>query len=157
MQSDAYIVSEDDIDTPIKKISANFPHSADENQFELCLLGESFICCHCFMVRASAFLDVIPDRDIFTGRKEQNWQLILPVYYKYKRYFLNEPLCSYIISPQSHSHAERSTEQSIDRTNGYIEILTRTLNSICMSEEERKKYMNIIKADMVSDGFTENL
>lgn len=142
IQSDAYIVRENDIDTPIKRISEGFPKSAEENQFELCLKGDSYICCHCFMVRADAFLDVNPTRSIYTDKKEQNWQLMLPVYYKYKRYFLNEPLCSYVISDASHSHTKLSTEKAVARANDYIDILTHTLNAIDMPEDERKRYMN---------------
>ena len=144
VQSDAYIVNDTDLDTPIKRISENFPKSHEADQFELCLRGESFICCHCFMVRTEVFLEVNPTRSIYTGKREQNWQLLLPVYYKRKRYFLNEPLCSYVISPNSHSHAKKTTVQLIERTNGYIEILTNTLNNITMGEEERKKYISII-------------
>ncbi len=142
VQSDAYIVSEDAPDKPIRRISENFPHSAEENQFEHCLLGNAYICCHCFMVRTSVFDKAVPHRDIFTGRREQNWQLMLPVYYISKRYFMNEPLCSYVISPNSHSHSKLSTEKAIDRANGYIEILSHTLHSIPMTEEERTSYMN---------------
>ena len=141
VQSDAYMVYDTDLDTPVKKISVNFPKSHEEDQFELCITGESYICCHCFMVRSKVFLEVNPTRSIYTGRKEQNWQLFLPIYYKHKRYFLNEPLCSYVVSPNSHSHAKKSTEQMINRTNGYIEILTKTLEGIDMPEDERKKYM----------------
>ncbi len=145
VQSDAYIVKEDDLDTPIKKISEGFPRSAEENQFELCLRGESFICCHCFMVRTSALVDVIPSRDIYTGRREQNLQLILPVYYKYKRYFLSEPLCSYVVSEESHSHGqEGKAERLLKQTDGYIDIFTTTLKGIDMPENERKKYIDII-------------
>lgn len=142
VQSDAYMVYDNDIETPVKRISEGFPRSHEENQFELCLLGNSYICCHCFMVRSSAFLDVIPERDIYTGRKEQNWQLFLPIYYKHKRYFLNEPLCSYVVSQNSHSHTKLSTEKAIERADGYIDILSHTLNSIQMSESERTGYMN---------------
>ena len=144
IQSDAYIVSEDDINKPIKRISEGFPRSAEENQFELCLIGESYICCHCFMVRASSFLDVIPTRSIYTGRKEQNWQLLLPVYYKYKRYFLNEPLCSYVQYTNSHSHSKLTTEKAIDRADGYIKILTNTLNTIEMPQSEYNRYINLV-------------
>lgn len=144
IQSDAYMVNEEDINKPVKRISAGFPRSAEENQFELCLIGESYICCHCFMVRSSAFLDVNPSRSIYTERKEQNWQLLLPVYYKYKRYFLNEPLCSYIKYADSHSHSSLTPEKAIDRAQGYIDILTHTLEAIEMPEEERQKYMNLV-------------
>lgn len=142
VQSDAYIVYENDIDTPVKRISEGFPESHEEDQFELCIIGESYICCHCFMVRTSVFLEVNPNRTIYTGRKEQNWQLLLPIYYKHKRYFLNEPLCSYVISPQSHSHTKLSTEKAIERADGYIDILTRTLNTIIPTDGEKQKYLN---------------
>ncbi len=145
VQSDAYMVRENDLDNPYKRISEGFPHSAKENQFELCLTGHCYIGApHCFMVRRSAFLEANPSLNIYTGRKEQNWQLFLPIYYKHKRYFLNEPLCSYVVSPYSHSHSKLSTEKAIERANGYIDILSHTLQSIDMPKEERERYMNMV-------------
>lgn len=144
VQSDAYMVKDNDIDTPVKRISEGFPKSHEEDQFELCIKGESYICCHCFMVRSSVFLKVNPERSIYTGRKEQNWQLLLPVYYKNKRYFMNEPLCSYVISSVSHSHSKLTTEKAIDRAQGYIEILIDTLTKIDMPDSERQRYINIV-------------
>lgn len=144
VQSDAYMVKENDLDNHIKRISEGFPESAKEDQFELCLKGDSYICCHCFMVRTSVFLEVNPSRSIYTGRREQNWQLLLPIYYKHKRYFLNEPLCSYVVAQNSHSHSKLTTEKAISRANDYIDILSHTLESIDMPKEEREKYMNMV-------------
>ena len=145
IQSDAYMVKDTDLDTPIKRISENFPQSHKEDQFELSINGKCYIGApHCFLVRKSAFLDAIPSRNIYTGRKEQNWQLFLPIYYKHKRYFLNEPLCSYVVSPNSHSHSKLSTQKAIERTDGYIDILSRTLDSIEMTDSERHRYSTIV-------------
>ncbi len=146
VQSDTYIVKEDDVNTPIKRMSEGFPRSAEEYQFELCLTGKCFIGApHCFLVRRTAFVDAIPTLDIYTGRKEQNIQLFLPIYYKNKRYFLNEPLCSYVVSSESHSHGqEGNAHRLLKQTEGYIDIFTNTLNSIDMPENERKKYLDIV-------------
>lgn len=145
VQSDAYMVREDKIDEPFKRISEGFPNSHKENQFELCLKGDCYIGApHCFLVRRSVLLDSIPTLNIYTGRKEQNWQLFLPIYYKHKRYFLNEPLCSYVVSPNSHSHSKLTKEKAIERADGYIDILTHTLDSIDMPDCERHRYMNIV-------------
>ena len=145
VQSDAYMVREDNIEKPFKKISEGFPHSRNENQFELCLKGDCYIGApHCFLVRRSILIDSIPTLNIFTGRKEQNWQLFLPIYYKHKRYFIDEPLCSYVVSANSHSHSSLTPEKAIERADGYIDILTHTLNSIEMPKGERQKYMNLV-------------
>lgn len=146
VQSDAYIVRETDLSTHLKKLSQNFPRSAEENQFELCLTGEcSLGAPHCFLVRRSAFVEAIPSLDIYTGRREQNIQLMLPVYYKFKRYFLDEPLCSYVVSPESHSHGhEGHNDRLLKQTDGYIDIFTNTLISIDMPQIERQKYLDII-------------
>ncbi len=144
VQSDAYFVHENDIYNKTRKISKNFPHSHEENQFELCLKGECYIgSTHCFLVRRSAFIEAIPTLDIYTGRKEQNWQLFLPIYYKHKRYFMDEPLCIYILYSNSHSNSKLSHEKAIARANDYIDILKHTLDGIDMPNDEREKYMNI--------------
>jgi len=57
---------------------------------------------------------------------------------------MNEPLCSYVVSQNSHSHSKLSTEKAINRANDYITLLSHTLNSIDMPKEERERYMNIV-------------
>ena len=105
------------------------------------------------MVRTEAFLDVNPDRDIFEGRRGQNWQMLLPVYYKYKRGFLDEPLYNYIIYKSSMSTGDDTKEKSIQRVNEHLEIVKNTLDRIDMSQKDRDKYFELFFTNYVVDRF----
>ena len=151
--SDANVYNEDDLENPIYKITDKFKYNEDEYQFEHHLKSESIFCCGCHMVRTEAFLDVNPDRDIFEGRRGQNWQMLLPVYYKYKRGFLDEPLYNYIIYQHSMSNGDNTKEKYIQRYNEHLEIIKNTLQRIDMEEDERKKYLDIFLTIYIRDRF----
>ena len=78
----------------------------DEKQFEYLLNEKSIFCTGCHMIRVSALKEVNPKFEIYPARRGQNWQLLLPIYYKYKRFFLDEPLYGYVIYAQSMSQGD---------------------------------------------------
>ena len=135
--SDAYTVSEDDMITPLGRASRHFANNNDENQFWHLLDGESIFCCGCHMVRTSCFLEVNPSRQIFPTRRGQNWQMLLPLYYKYKRGYLDEPLYFYVVGANSMSK-DNSIEQVVFRCDEHEDILLHTLDQINMPEGERE-------------------
>ena len=144
VSSDAYVFNSSNLNKPIKKEAARFNHRYEENQFEYLLLEESHFCAGCHMIRMSDFIQVNPQKAIYPARRGQNWQLLLPVYYKYKRYYLDEPLYCYIIYPHSMSSGDITLEKEIQRWNEHEEIICQTLNSIPLSAIERKKYNRLI-------------
>ncbi|NTW98357.1 MAG: glycosyltransferase family 2 protein, partial [Geobacteraceae bacterium] len=93
--SDAYIRDIDSMEEPIGVVSNNNSNRFLSNQFEFLIIGESIFCSGCHMMRADVFRDTHPDGQIYNARRGQNWQMLLPVYYKHKRYFLDEPLYNY--------------------------------------------------------------
>lgn len=141
--SDAYYFNETDLHTPIKKASDGKKDLMNPYQFENHLRSKAIFCCGCHMVRTSAFLDAIPDRQIYPARRGQNWQMLLPIYYKYKQAFLNEPLYAYVLYKSSMSSGDVTKEQYIKRYNEYKDIIANTLKRINMLEKERKKYLDI--------------
>ncbi len=143
--SDAYFLNESDLTTPINLVSNAAQDVENPNQFLLHLRGKSIFCSGCHMIRSSAFLDMTPSRQIYPARRGQNWQMLLPVYYKYKRVFINKPLYGYINYENSMSGGDISKDKKIFRFNEHLEIITHTLNSIKMTNRERKKYMRIYK------------
>lgn len=151
--SNANVYNEDDLENPIYKITDKFKYNEDEYQFEHHLKSESIFCCGCHMVRTEVFLDVNPDRDIFEGRRGQNWQMLLPVYYKYKRGFLDEPLYNYIIYKSSMSTGDDTEEKSIQRVNEHLEIVKNTLGRIDMDQKDRDKYFELFFTNYVVDRF----
>ena len=95
VSSDAYYYDEDNLERPVGRASDGLRNCNSSYQFELLLEEASIFCPGCHMVRYSVMEEVNPKFYIYPARRGQNWQLLLPVYYKYKRYFLNEPLYGY--------------------------------------------------------------
>lgn len=151
--SDANMYYEDDLINPIKKISSIYEYNNEENQFLYLLLGKSIFCSGCHMVRSSAFLDVNPNRDIFEARRGQNWQMLLPIYYKYKRGFIDEPLYNYIVYKRSMSSGDDTKEKKIIRENGCLEIIKNTLERMDITDKENSKYYNIFYGDYIKKMF----
>lgn len=98
-----------------------------------------------WMTRAEMFLKVIPERYIYECRHGQNWQLYLPLLYKYEAGFLEEILWYYQVRDQSIEHQVKDFSQQIDRTYQYESILQHVLNGIEMPGVERQEYLNKIK------------
>lgn len=151
--TNAYVYNEDNLENPIYQITDKFKYHEDDYQFEHYLKSESIFCCGCHMVRKESFLDVNPNREIFPARRGQNWQMLLPVYYKYKRGFLNEHLYNYIIYKSSMSTGDDSKEKKIQRCNEHLEIVKNTLDKIPMNEVDRNRYFKLFYKNYVIDRF----
>ena len=141
--SDALFFNEDDLVHPVQRASDGKPDLNNPHQFENHLRGQFIFCCGCHMVRTAAFLDVVPTRQIYPARRGQNWQMLLPVFYKYKQAYLDEPLYAYILYRTSMSAGDTTKEQYLRRYNDHRDIIHNTLASIEMPQAERKKYLNI--------------
>ena len=142
--SDAYFYRAEDLLHPVSKASDGLIHSVEANQFEYFLKEESIFCSGCHMVRRCAFDDVNPSHEIYPARRGQNWQMLLPVYYRYPRYFLDEPLYGYVLYPQSMSTGDVTEEKVMMRWDEHETILFETLQRIQMSSAERETYRHMI-------------
>ena len=138
---DADIYTFPNIEKPVRREATRFSHRFEENQFELLLKEESHFCSGCHMIRMSAFNKVNPERHIFPARRGQNWQMLLPVYYRFNRYYLDEPLYAYIVYPDSMSSGDITEQRVLQRWKEHQEIIFETLKSIEMPESERESYM----------------
>ena len=141
--SEAYYRNSEDLSLKYL-FSKDFVDNENPNQFELALCGKSIWCPGVHMIRASCFLRANPQRYIYPSREGQNWQILLPVYYHYPRYFLKEPLFDYLYFPNSHGHMKRTYQQAVDRLYGINTTYKETLQRIDMSAEERTKYLNVL-------------
>lgn len=109
--------------------------------FEKMLRGESVFFPGCHLVRSEAFVATHPDRSIYPARRGQNWQMLLPMYYAYKRFLLREPLFHYLVFPNSLSKDHREYDKIRYRYEEHETILTETLRSMQMEETERAHYL----------------
>lgn len=139
--SDADVYTFPDLSAPTGREASRLRHNAEENQFELLLSEKSIFCAGCHMVRMSAFDKANPDREIFTARRGQNWQMLLPVYYKFKRMYIDKPLYAYVVYPSSMSSGDITEKSVLTRLSEHKEIIIETLKRIPMPEDERLSYM----------------
>lgn len=144
VSSDANIFNENDLINPIDRAAGWMTHKYDEWQFKWMLLGQSLYCPGCHMLRTSSFLDVNPNRYIYPARRGQNNQMLLPIYYKYKHGFIDEPLYNYIIYKKSMSTPDTTKEQALDRENEYSKILKWCIEQINMDKKSKEDCYNII-------------
>jgi hypothetical protein len=98
-----------------------------------------------YMVRSSHFLDSNPSREIYTGNGGQNWQMLLPLAYKYKCGYLDKILGFYLTRNLSHSRIDKSYEEKIEKYNRYERTLINTLHNMDMNEQEREKYIEKVR------------
>lgn len=145
VSSDAYYYNSDDLTTPIQKATDGLVHKYEPDQFEYLLLEKSHFCSGCHMLRMSAFDKVNPKHEIYPARRGQNWQMLLPIYYCCKRYFLDKPLYGYIIYSNSMSQGDNNEEKALERIDEHERILVETLKNIEMTTDIRKKYLDIIE------------
>lgn len=106
------------------------------NQFELMLSGESLMENLAHMINLELFRKINPKMEIVESRQGQNYQILLPTLFYFKRGFINEPLGVYRIHSDSHYHRERSFEERLERLNQLIEMLKEILVSLNIREEE---------------------
>lgn len=143
--SNAYIRKSDDLEN-FTLLVTDEQDQKQEWQFEKLLNGsDSIFCSGCHMVRAESFLDVNPEREIYPARRGQNWQMLLPIYYKFKRYYLDKPLYNYIDYPLSMSKNKATIEALLNRYNEHEKIILNTLNMIeSVQKVDLGKYKNYI-------------
>lgn len=105
------------------------------NQFFLAITGESIIENLAHMIRTEAYRRINPTMNIVETREGQNYQIILPILYSYKRGYINEPLGCYRIHEDSHSRRHRTYEEKITRYDSLIDMFRRTLKQMEIPEK----------------------
>ena len=88
-------------------------------------------------------------REIYPSRFGQNMQILLPLSYKTKFGFIDEPLMIYFLQDNSHSQAATPEEQLIKNDvnfYGYQDIYLHMLDLTVKNEKEYNYYLNIIKS-----------
>ena len=141
--SDAYVRNGD----KTSLVSHGFPKTKEKKQFKLLLKAESIFCPGCHMIRTTSFEKVNPERDIYEYRRGQNWQMLLPVYYEFERYFLNVPLYNYIVYSNSMSHIKETYEQKKTRLEEHQDVIIKTICRMNIDNSEKKRIQNKAKTN----------
>lgn len=95
-----------------------------------------------YMARTSAFLDTNPQKQIYESKTGQNWQMLLPVAYKYKCGYLDEFLYDYLVRESSHSRQGKSEEEIIEKSYDHEDTLKTVIKEMNIKDE--KYYLEII-------------
>lgn len=145
VSSNAYVLQEKAMDSKGLLVNDNLCIHAEPQQFKHLLNDKSIFCPGCHMVKADAFFEVNPDKRIFPAKRGQNWQMLLPLYFKYDRFFLNEPLYDYVIYHNSMSRNDNDFERKLYRFHEHETIIQETLKKIqAVQNTDMSKYINYI-------------
>lgn len=146
VRTDAVIVNENNLNEIEGYFAKDNENKLKEELFlDFIIENKVWFAPGCYMVRTKFFLDVNPNKKIYQGKGGQNWQMLLPIMYKYKCGFIDEALYTYIIRKNSHSHSIINYKKIMSSCDEHENILVNTVESIDMPEEEKKKYLSIIK------------
>lgn len=112
-------------------------------QFYLLIVGKSVVTPLGYMIRTRDFDKINPDRKIHECIEGQNYQLLLPLYYFYKRIYINEPLGYYLVREQSHGHKKRSEAEIKQRYNNLLSMLKDVLTNLNLPHSEIEKCIRL--------------
>lgn len=116
---------------------------AEQLKEDLCeniVTGKSFLLSGSYMYRRKCFETIYPDRIIYPWKNGQNYQVLLPLTYKFKAAFLNEKLFAYTIRKDSLEHTPITHEQEIKRTEESAFVIYNSLVKAGAPEEYAKKW-----------------
>lgn len=121
----------------------------DTNLFDGLIGGQATNWAGSYMIRTQELFEVYPTREIYPSRFGQNMQILLPLAYKRKFGFIDEPLMIYYLQDTSHSQAatpeERKKKEDLNFY-GYRDIYLKMLNMIVKDQKEYNYYLNIIES-----------
>ena len=150
VRCDGYIVSDNDINTPLGKMSGSRKYDFCENLFLDAIFEKKF---HfgCIMIRTDAFDKVNPQREIYESREGQNWQLVLPVLYEYDCYYIDKPMFYFVYRKDSVSNisSTKGLDSIIIQNKEYEKILITTLNNMNIKENYRNQLIYKIKVKYI--------
>lgn len=153
--SDAYIRRIDNLDKILGLVSKGITTNNDSKQFHHLLNGKSIFCPGTHMVRTDAFFETHPTGQIYPARHGQTWQMLLPLYYKYKRYFLEIPLYNYIQHNDSICAKQYTDVLNVhlNRLNEMESTIIETLKQMTMKDYHREVIIEKIKQKYAVSAF----
>lgn len=142
--SDYFIVDENDLETVIGLGNDYIGNLCYQPyQFYLALEGYSAVTPLGYLIRTDDMRKINPQMNINECREGQNYQLLLPLYYHYKRLFIDEPLGYYVVRNDSHGHMKRSQREMNERYTRLLQMLEEVLLELKMPYAEIQKCLKI--------------
>lgn len=145
LRCEGFIVDENNLDTPKGKFADANKDKHNPYLFENSIMERNFHFGYS-VVRMDVFDKVNPRREIYPSRQGQNWQLLLPIFYRNKAAFYEKPLYYVVEDFNSVSRApHKSYDKLVKQNEEYERILVNVLNSIDMPDIEKIKYFRMVK------------
>ena len=131
VRSECKVIFEDKPDEIVELSAKKNKNQFKEDLFINCLLMKNFYYQPgCYMVRTSTLIKNNPNRYIFESRAGQNIQMLLPILYKQKCGYIDEPLYIYVKHSNSHSMSvKQNYEAQIKRQNDFKSIIVNTIEN----------------------------
>ncbi len=93
-----------------------------------------------YLIRTDAFDQVLPGREIYTGRGGQNAQILLPMGWYYgEPMYVEESVYKYFIRQNSHSRSINTSSKIIEQLNYYEKTLIESIQKI--QDPKAQKYI----------------
>jgi len=150
VRCDGYYVEESNIDKYIGTMCSSEHDKTDTDMFLNCLKNENF---HfgCAMIRTSDFIKANKGLDIYESRAGQNWQLLLPIFYKRKSGCVDEPLFIFVIRKNSVSNSYGEYKKIIERNEEFVRLISATLLRIGV--DDYNSLINTVEHKYYLDNF----
>ena len=132
-------ISVNDFDTKEKLFS--YKTKYDDPHYDifedLIIWNDIWPCPIQYMVRSEAWLETNPLREIYVSPYGQNYQMLLPIAFKYKCGYVDKELSIYYIRSDSHSrsHSMGNFEKEINKQNGIVANIIETLKTLTLLDE----------------------
>lgn len=144
VRSDYAAVRAENLDVVVE-YGSDWADLGSEDIFEDLIFERTFCTGGCYMVRSRVLFERIPAGGIYwENRGGQNWQLLLPCAYKNRTGYIDKPLYTYYIRPESHSHRIDGDEYSGLRKKTLLlhEIQRQVINGFhLLSDDEKAGYL----------------
>ena len=137
VRTDGYQVNEDNLWLLDKRFS-DYYVTEEENIFEELVLLRTFIACDAYLFQSKALKECVPNLQVNEKLHGQNWQLMLPICYKYNVGYINRPLFVYLVRKDSLSHqnAHQGYKEKTRMINEYEKTVTTVLGE--MADVDKK-------------------
>lgn len=130
---------DNNLDIILSEAKSKYPNK--KNIFDFYVFEkDSYLFVGIFMVRMSYFDKYIKNRNIYTSRAGQNWQLILPIAYYEQCGYLDKVVYNYRVSQSSHYHSVKKLNELFKRCKAHKDILFNVINNLQMNNIERNIY-----------------
>lgn len=141
--SDFYLLFQDKA-APMERKSLKYGDlNFQTNQFYLTLAGLSIIENLAHMIRVDYFRKINPSMEIPICREGQNFQIVLPMQYRYKRGYIDEPLGCYRIHDDSHFHKKRTFDEWVNRNNSLLNMVKEVFDLLEINQNEQERLLRI--------------